>query len=81
MVEINNKSYGIDLSTTFINGGEIYISYDNVEKTISINDSEEKIILEYSNQEVFEGFSSNMLYLTGHIKEIYGQASIQLKKH
>jgi len=79
MVEINNKSYGIDLSTTFINGGEIYISYDNVEKTISINDSEEKIILEYSNQEVFEGFSSNMLYLTGHIKEIYGQASIQLK--
>ena len=78
MVEINGKSYGIDLSTTFINGGEINIAYDNVEHSISINDSEDKIILEYMNQNPFEGFSSDMLYLSGYMKEIYGQASVQL---
>ena len=62
-IKVNNIIYPIDLKATFINGGEINLTYDNFSKTISINNSNKKEVTNYLNQMPFEGFSSSSIYL------------------
>ena len=80
-VEINDQPYTYNLLTTFINGGEISLSYNNFNQTLSINNSDEKPIIDYVNQSIFEGFDSSGVYLTGEIKSIIGKSISTNKQH
>lgn len=77
-VEINNQLYTYNLLTTFINGGEISLSYNNLNQTLSINNSDHKPIIDYINQSKFEGFTSSRIYLSGEIKDVIGNAALQI---
>lgn len=77
-VEVNDQLYPYNIITTFTNGGEIHINYNNFDKTLSINNSEYRPVLDYLNKTKFEGFSSSSVYLTGNLKEITNKAAIQV---
>lgn len=76
IVEINDQISSYDIKTTFINGGEINLTYNNFNQTLIINDSGEKSVRNYLDHSVFKGFSSSRVYLSGDIKEISGKSSI-----
>lgn len=78
IVEVNDQLYAYNIITTFVNGGEIHINYNNFERSLSINNSEYRPVLDYLNKTKFEGFTSSSIYLTGEIKEITNKASIQI---
>lgn len=77
-VEINNQPYAFNLTTTFSNGGEINVVYDNQMKRISINNSLPKTILTYLDGQKFMGFSTNRIYLSGVFGMVTGASEIQL---
>lgn len=76
LIEINNQPYEFNVTTTFGNGGEISVVYDNLRQAISINNSPFKKVQTNLDQTKFVGFNSNKLYLSGDILQTSGKSAI-----